>query len=151
MGVLHTSAFFWNRIAKLINQWYQLCFTTFPQDENTWYMQHNGVKFLFTVLLCFYEILTKVVFWPCQWNLIKTFKTEANTPLITKMALKFFWTFLLDSPNCKILSKTIWIFLKDSDNFWHRKMTLKARILQFGGSNNFDQKFSNPFLWLVEY
>ena len=32
----------------------------------------------------------KVVFWPCQWNLIKTFQTEANTALITKMALKIF-------------------------------------------------------------
>ena len=34
--------------------------------------------------------LASVVFWPCQWNLIKTFQTEANTPLITKMALKIF-------------------------------------------------------------
>ena len=34
-------------------------------------------------------------------------------------------------------------------------MTLKVRILQFGGSNNFDQKcskkISKPFLWSVEY
>ena len=28
------------------------------------------------------------VFWPCQWNLIKTFQAEANASLITKMALK---------------------------------------------------------------
>ena len=25
-----------------------------------------------------------------QWNLIKTFQTDANTPMITKMALKIF-------------------------------------------------------------
>ena len=31
-----------------------------------------------------------VVFWPCQQNLIKTFQNEANTPLITKIALKNF-------------------------------------------------------------
>ena len=35
----------------------------------------------------------RLCFWPCQRNLIKTFLTEANTPLITKIALKFFWTF----------------------------------------------------------
>ena len=27
--------------------------------------------------------LTVQLFWPCQWNLIKKFQTEANTPLIT--------------------------------------------------------------------
>ena len=36
-------------------------------------------------------------------------------------------------------------FQKDYDNFWHRKMTLNVRILQFGGSNNFDQKCSTKF------
>ena len=27
------------------------------------------------------------------------------------------------------------LFVKNSDNFWHRTMTLKVRILQFGGSD----------------
>ena len=36
------------------------------------------------------QICTIVVFYPCQWNLTKTFQTEANTPLITKMAMKIF-------------------------------------------------------------
>ena len=39
---------------------------------------------------------TAVSFWPCQRNLIKTFQNEANTPLITKIALNFFWTFSVE-------------------------------------------------------
>ena len=53
----------------------------------------------------------------------KTFQTEGNTPLMTKMDLKFFWRFLVEviSP-AKLqnsdfqshfsMSKIIWIFLK---------------------------------------
>ena len=36
-------------------------------------------------------------------------------------------------------------FFKDLDDFLHRKMTLKVRILQFVASNNFDQKCSKKF------
>ena len=32
----------------------------------------------------------------CQWNLIKTFQNEADTPLITKIAMKIFWTFSVE-------------------------------------------------------
>ena len=65
----------------------------------------------------------RVSFWPCQRNLIKTFQNEANTPLITKSALKFFLTFLVevirlaelqnsDFQSYFSLSKIIRIFLK---------------------------------------
>ena len=53
----------------------------------------------------------------------KTFQTEANTPLITKMAMKIFWTFLVevirpaklqnsDFQSNFSMSKIIRIFLK---------------------------------------
>ena len=37
-----------------------------------------------------------VNFWPFEPNLIKTFQNQANTPLITKIVLTFFGTFLVD-------------------------------------------------------
>ena len=46
-----------------------------------------------------------VNFWLCQQNLIKN---EANTPLITKIAmdvLEHFWSKLLDPKNCNIIGK----------------------------------------------
>ena len=81
----------------------------------TFYCTHNhSLRSMFRVL---------VVFWPCQWNLIKAFQTEANTSLITKMALKFFLNILVEVirpsklQNSDIqshfsMSKIIRIFLK---------------------------------------
>ena len=45
-------------------------------------------------------------FWRCQRNLIKTFQNEANTPLITKITLKFFWTFSFEV--IRLAKITIW-------------------------------------------
>ena len=50
-----------------------------------WIIVLGKLKFNQSHYICLY-----VAFWPCQWKLIKTFQTEANNPLITKMALKNF-------------------------------------------------------------
>ena len=42
------------------------------------------------------RVKTIAKFWPCQQNLIKTLQNEAIAPRITKITLKFFWTFSVE-------------------------------------------------------
>ena len=56
------------------------------------------------------------VFWPCQWNLLKTFQSEANKYSTDhkngfENFFEHFWSKLLDTPNCKILTFTIHFFM----------------------------------------
>ena len=44
-----------------------------------------------------------VVFWPYQWNLIKTFQTDHKNGF--ENFFEHFWSKLLDPPNCKIHRK----------------------------------------------
>ena len=110
-----------------------------------------------------------VSIWPCQRNLIKTFQNEAIPPLITKITLKFFWTFSFEVIRPRKI--TIWwrhfrnksfFRMKLSKNWFYKSWASKLiffseiffRKIWTRGSNNFDRKCSKfflmLFLWSVE-
>ena len=81
-----------------------------------------------------FEVRPPLVFWPCQWNLIKTFQTEVNTPLITKMAFKIFLNIFGRSQIAKFWLSKSFFYVKNypilsKQNFSLEKINIRAQLL----------------------
>ena len=98
--------------------------------------------------------LHQKIFWSFSNKVVKFRKIAILQPSFSnKLFLKLNLSKNDFSKSCcpKLIFFNEFFFRKDLDNFWHRKMTLKVRFLQFCESIFFVQKspknFLMQFLW----